>query len=429
MHRSLSRRYRSYTNPVLFGLVALILSGCSKDHNSSKPSPDIRAARQIPEANAQQVEQLVQGNAAFALDLYAELKTSAGNLFFSPYSMSTAMGMIWAGARGETETEIAQVFHFPYGQDALHQTFGELQRSLDTGIGYDLYRLDIANRLWGQTGYPWNEPFLEITRVDYGAELVEADIEPDQESVRQAINTWVSERTAAKIPELVPEGLITPLTRLVLVNAIYFKGTWVSRFDAAQTQTRTFHVSGAQSVDVPMMHQTGQFGYLFREGVSVIELPYTGQDIAMVVLLPDAADGLAALEAMLTPENLAGWLDDLSATTATAEVAVSLPRFTFRWKASLAEPLIAMGMPLVFSPEGADLTGMAPRNLYLQFFIHEAFVAVDEEGTEAAAATAGGVGEVSMPPEFTADHPFLFLIRDRVTGSVLFLGRVVNPSA
>ncbi len=400
------------------------LSGCSSDHNSAKPAPDIRAARQIPAAQAAQVEQLVQGNTAFALDLYARLKDEPGNLFFSPYSISTAMGMIWAGARGETEAEIAQVFHFPYGQDALHETFGELQGSLDKGIGYELYRLDIANRLWGQTGYPWKAPFLEITRVDYGAELVEADIEQSPESARQAVNTWVSEQTAGKIPELIEPGLITPLTRLILANAIYFKGTWVHRFDAAQTRTQPFRVSSTQSVDVPMMSQIEEFGFLWRDGVSVLELPYTGQDIAMLVLLPDALDGLPALEAALTPERLAAWTSGL----VTTKVAVSLPRFTFRWNKSLKDPLIAMGMPSVFSEGAADLTGMTDTaRLFLQFLVHEAFVAVDEEGTEAAAATAGGAGEVSMPPSFTADHPFLFLIRDRVTGSVLFIGRVADP--
>jgi serpin B len=406
-------------------LAVLAGIGCSRDHNSAKPAPDIRAAREIPEAYAQQVGELVQGNTAFALDLYGELKAQTGNLFFSPYSISTAMGMIWAGARGETEAQIAQVFHYPYGQDALHQTFGELQRSLDTGIGYDLYRLDIANRLWGQTGYPWSEPFLEITRVDYGAELVEADIQHDQETVRQAVNTWASERTAGKIPELLQPGLITPLTRLILANAIYFKGTWVSRFDTGQTRTQSFRLSSAQSVDVPMMHQTGKFGHLSRNGLSILELPYNGQDIAMVVLLPDDVDGLPALEAALTPDEIAGWLADL----ATEKVVVALPRFTFCSKGSLAGPLSAMGMPLVFSETDADLTGMATAEyLYLQFLVHEAFVAVDEEGTEAAAATAGGTGTTSAPPnDFIADHPFLFLIRDRVTGSVLFMGRVADP--
>jgi len=399
-------------------------TGCASDHNSAKPSPDIRAARQIPAAYAAQVEQLVQGNTAFALDLYAALKAEPGNLFFSPYSISTAMGMIWAGARGQTEAEIAQVFHFPFGQDALHQTFGELQGSLDTGVGFDLYRLDIANRLWGQAGYPWNAPFLEITRVEYGAELVEADIERSPEAARQAVNTWVSEQTAGKIPELLQPGTITPLTRLVLANAIYFKGTWVAQFDPSQTRTEPFHLSGTQSVGVPMMHQTDEFGFLWRDGVSVLELPYTGQDIAMLVLLPDAVDGLPALEAALTPEQLAEWLSGLT----TTKVAVTLPRFTFRWNASLKAPLIAMGMPSVFSENDADLTGMATAEyLFLQFLVHEAFVAVDEEGTEAAAATAGGVGTVSAPPQFVADHPFLFLIRDRVTGSVLFIGRVADP--
>ncbi len=407
---------------VLLGILAA--PGCSKDDNGTEPPPDIRAARQVSAAYAEQVDQLVQGNTAFALDLYDQLKDEPGNLFFSPYSISTAMGMIWAGARGETETEIAQVFHFPYGQDALHQTFGELQRSLDTGIGYDLYRLDIANQLWGQTGYPWNAPFLEITRVDYGAELAQRDIASDPEATRLAVNAWVNEKTEGKIPEVLQPGIIDDLVRLVLANAIYFKGTWVTRFDASKTRTEPFWLSSTQSVDVPIMYQTEEFPHAYRDGVSILELPYTGQDIAMVVLLPSAAGGVQALEALLTPERLAAWLDAL----ATDEIWVGLPRFTFRWKSSLKEPLSAMGMPRVFSDTDADLTGMATAEyLFLHFLVHEAFVAVDEEGTEAAAATVGGAGTTSAPPEFVADRPFLFLIRDRVTGSILFMGRVVDP--
>lgn len=411
---------------ILAGLLPTVLAatGCSSDEKSAKPLPDIRAARQVPAAYAEQVDQLVQGNTAFALDLYNHLKDQDGNLFLSPYSISTAMGMIWAGARGETEAEIAQVFHFPYGQDALHQIFGELQGSLDTGIGYDLYRLDIANRLWGQTGYPWNTPFLEATRVDYGAELVQTDIRDDPEAARLVVNAWVTERTEGKIPELLQAGIVTDLTRLILANAIYFKGTWVTRFDDAQTRTEPFWLSPTQSVDVPIMHQTGSFLFSHRDGVRILELPYTGQDIAMVVLLPDDAGGLSALETALAPQQLEAWLEGLTAT----EVGVALPRFTFRWKSSLAEPLIEMGMPRVFSEFDADLSGMATvEYLYLQFLVHEAFVAVDEEGTEAAAATAGGAGTTSVPPEFIADHPFLFMIRDRVTGSILFLGRVADP--
>ena len=418
----------SYRGSLLLGLAALLLAtlvatGCSSDDKSATPSPDIRAARQVPAAYAEQVDQLVQGNTAFALDLYNQLKDEEGNLFFSPYSISTAMGMIWAGARGETETEIAQVFHFPYGQDALHQTFGELQHSLDTGIGYDLYRLDIANRLWGQTGYPWNAPFLDITRVEYGAELVQSNIMSDPDAARLAVNTWVNETTAGKIPELLQAGTVTNLTRLILANAIYFKGKWVTRFDASKTRTEPFTLSNMQSVDVPMMSQTDEFPFAERDGVLLLEMPYTGQDIAMVLLLPFTID-LPALEAALTPENLSAWLDGL----VTMKVAVAVPRFTFRWKSSLKEPLSEMGMPRVFSETDADLTGMATAEyLYLQFLVHEAFVAVDEEGTEAAAATAGGAGTVSAPPSFVADHPFLFLIRDRVTGSILFMGRVADP--
>ncbi|MCK4303355.1 MAG: serpin family protein [Candidatus Eisenbacteria sp.] len=405
--------------------VSALLLGCSDD-KTTNPDPDIRTVRQIPEEFQDDVVLLVEGNNEFALKLYDELSSQNGNMFFSPFSISTALAMIWAGARTQTEEEIAQVLHFPFDQEQLHPIFGALQQSLDTGIGYDLYQLKIANRLWGCTGYPWLEPFLEITRSDYGAELEQLDFSANPEAARLRINQWVSEKTAGRIPDILAPGLLDPLTRLVLANAIYFKGDWVSCFDRKRTEIEPFWTTPDASVDVAMMQQTERFPLCTVPSMSILELPYVGQDLSMVILLPEQVDGLCALEAELTLQKLTSWIDALH----EQEVDVKLPRFTFSSKFNLVDHMSAMGMPSAFNPLAADLSGMATmEELYLSFLVHEAFVLVNEEGTEAAAATAGGVAGTSAPAVFVADHPFIFLIRDRVTGSILFMGRMIDPSA
>ncbi len=413
-------------------LPALGVAGCSKDDDPVSPPPDLRQARQIPAEFAQEAESLVEGNNAFAVDLYHQLSGQDGNLILSPFSASSMLAMLWAGARGETESQMQTTLRFPYSQDLLHQTFGALQRSLDTGMSASLYELRIANRLWGQNGYPWLEPFLETTRLEYDAELAEVDFEMDAGGATETINNWVNEKTAGKIPELLAPGLVNSLTRLVLTNAIYFKGDWVSQFDPEDTRDEDFRTAGGQSISVPMMRQKQEFLHGALQDAQIVELPYVGQDISMVVILPNAVDGLPALEASLTAEDLTSWLETLQET----EVDLWLPRFTFSKRTDLKPVLIAMGMTSAFDPLTADLTGMAlggqpgVNDLYVHFVVQEAFILVNEEGTEAAAATAGGVGPTSYEPAvFHADHPFLFLIRDRVTGSILFMGRVVNPAA
>lgn len=417
---------RAISTAFLPFLVLTVALGCSGQKSTAPDDePDVVAARQIPPAGRGDVEQLVQGNNAFACDLYAELRSQPGNLFISPYSISSALAMTWAGARATTEAEMSAVLHFPFEQERLHPACGALQRSLDTGLAFENYQLNIANRLWGQTGYAWLQAFLDITQEHYGAGLEELDFYHAPEACRLTINAWVAERTAQKIEELLPPRSITPTVVLVLTNAIYFKGDWLQQFDPAETRELDFSVTPARSVRVPMMGQVAEFAYGALPELSVLELPYDGEDLSMVFLLPARADGVSDLEAALTAENLAGWLAALAVT----EVTVLLPRFEFSTEFELRDPLIRLGMVTAFGP-GANFTGMRDSGgLFIDQVYHEAFIRVDEEGSEAAGATAVVIREFGSEPQFVATHPFLFLILDRVTGQVLFLGRVVDPSA
>ena len=420
----------------LASALATDLIGCSHNGSVTEP-PDVVETRRIPQELQDDVDQIVAGNTAFALDFYAQTLEGSpdlGNLVTSPYSVSTALAMTWAGARTHTESEMRTVLRFPFDQDRLHPAFGALQGSLDRGTTLGGYRLSVGNRLWGQEGYSWLEPFLRVTREHYGAELEELDFVHATEAARETINLWVDDKTVGKIPELIPEGVLSPLTTLVLTNAIYFKGNWAKPFDEEGTEPSTFYTDLGEEVEVPMMSQHGEFGYAKLDGFRILELAYEGEDLSLILLLPEERTGsgegsLAALETHLGTGPLETWLGAIE----VVEIDVWLPRFTFRSKLVLNDVLTNMGMSSAFgNAPGADLSGMdGTRSLFISKVIHEAFIQVNEEGTEAAGATAvvidrtGGGDE----PYFRADHPFLFLIWDRLTRSVLFLGRVTDPSA
>ncbi len=405
----------------LFAAAALL--SCVSD-NPSKPGDPLQT-RQLPVEYQAEASEVVAGNTAFALDLYRELGDEEGNLFFSPFSISTAFAMLHAGARTQTEAEIAQVFHFPLAQDRLHPLYRELLASIDRGIAFEGYRLNVANRLWGQEGFPFLSDYLAVTRDMYGAELQPMDFAGAPEACRGTINDWVAQKTEDRIQNLMTPGSINGMTRLVLTNAIYFKGTWLTQFDEKKTSKVPFHVTPTSTVTVDMMTVEAEFLSGQAEGVSILELPYKGKDLSMIVLLPETTDGLKALEDRLTVENLNTWLAGL----VEREQSIYFPRFETTKFFSLNGMLADMGMPSVFDPVAADLSGIdGARDLFVQTAVHKAFVKVNEEGTEAAAATGISVGETSMPMPFTADHPFLFLIRDNVTGSILFLGRVTDPT-
>jgi serine protease inhibitor len=374
------------------------------------------------------VAALVHGNTVFALGLYHQLQTVEGNLFFSPYSISTALAMTYAGARGDTATQMAQALHFHLEPEQLHAAFALLDAKLEAIAEQGHVQLRVANALWPHQDYPFLESFLALTRHYYGVQITPVNYRAP-EVARQTINAWVEECTERKIKDLIPDGVLDALTRLVLTNAIYFKGDWASQFDPSLTDDAPFWVTADEQIRRPLMHQTYGFGYAAAPGLQLLELPYAGEELSMLVLLPNAVDGLRELEEGLTPENLAEWCGRLR----QCEVRVWLPRFEITLPLRLGGVLAARGMVDAFSPPDADFSGMdGGRLLYIYAVLHKAFVAVNEEGTEAAAATAVVMRARSvahLPPEFRADHPFIFMIRERSSGSILFLGRVVRPES
>ncbi len=377
----------------------------------------------VQASNHAGLETAVQGNTEFALDLYQRLRTREGNLFFSPYSISTALAMTYAGARGETARQMAQVLRFLLDQEQLHPAFAWLEAHLAEVQKKGYVQLRVANSLWPHMGSALLDEFLTLTKRYYGVLITEVNY-GDAEGARCMINAWVEQETENRIKELIPGGMLDASTLLVLVNAIYFKGDWASQFERDLTQESPFWVTLKERVPVMMMAQQHRFRYGKFDGLQVVELPYAGEDLSMVVILPNEIDGLARLEMDLTVEKLDRWTSRLWERA----VSVFLPRFEITLPFDLTETLRAMGMVDAF--ENADFSGMAEGLLFIAAVLHKAFVKVDEEGTEAAAATAVIMtrGAPEPPPVFRADHPFLFLIRENATGSILFLGRVVNPA-
>jgi serine protease inhibitor len=370
------------------------------------------------------VKALVTGNTTFALDLYRELRGDEGNLFFSPYSISAALGMTYAGARGNTGAQMARVLHFALDQDRLHPAFASVEARLGAVQDRGDVRLRVANSLWPQEGYPLLDEFLALTERFYGVVITPLDYN-EPEVARRTINAWVEERTEGRIEGLIPPG--TLLALLVLVNAVAFKGNWARQFDEGLTRDAPFWLTAKDQVRVPLMQQLGTFGYAQVDGLHILELPYAGDDVSMVVFLPSEIDGLAALEDSLNVESLNRWMGRLRAS----EVQVYLPRFEMRCGFRLGARLKAVGMTDAFD-DSADFSGIdGTLSLYISAVLHQAYVDVNEEGTEAAAATAVVMAPKGIPlpsPTFRADHPYLFLIRERTTGSILFLGRVVIPA-
>jgi serpin B len=369
------------------------------------------------------------GNTAFALDLYRELKDTDGNMFFSPYSISTALAMTYGGARGGTAKQMAGVLYFTLPADKLHPAFQQLEAKLETAQKTGGVRLNVANSLWPQKDYPFLAEYMELVKKYYGVSITPVDYQRAAETARGMINRWVEDKTANKIKELIKPGILTALTRLVLVNAIYFKGDWASQFDAQRTQEAPFFLLSGETAQVPLMTQKRKFKYAGFESLQVLELPYSGDRLSMLVLLPKKKNGLAQLEAGLTARNLEEW----TTSPREREVEVFLPKFKMTSLFRLGKTLAAMGMGDAFDPLKANFSGMDGRLnwLYIGAVIHKAYVDVNEEGTEAAASTAV-VMRIKMskplPPEtFRADHPFIFLIRENQTNSILFIGRVVEP--
>ena len=381
----------------------------------------------IPDSD---LEALVGGNSAFAFDLYHAIGEQDGNLFYSPYSISVALAMAYAGAVGETERQMAEALRFRLPQDRLHPALNALDLELASrSTDGEGVQLNIANAIWGQSGYQFTPDFLDVLALNYGAGLRPLNFVEAPEESRQTINGWVAERTEDRIKDLIPPRRITDLTRLVLTNAIYFNAAWLSPFEEGATREGTFHLLGGEVAQTPMMTQTAGFGYFQGAGYQAIDLPYKGKEMSMTVLVPDKGN-FSDFEASLDAGSVNGILKNLR----SGRLQLTMPLFEFESQVSLKDTLAAMGMPDAFNGGAADFSGMDGRRcaedpacLRITDVFHKSFVSVDEEGTEAAAATGVMVGVTSLPPQVAIDRPFIFLIRDLETETILFVGRVVDP--
>jgi serpin B len=418
-----------HTAPLLF---AITLLGCpGPDPDQDDPN---RVARVVTNADGD-IGVMVSGHNDFSWELYAQLREEAdeGNVFFSPFSVTSALGMTLAGAQGATETEMAAALHVTGEEAAWHSALGALTRDLNGDL-HRGYTLHIANRLFGQEGYPFEADFLAICADDYGAPLEEWDFISDPEGGRQRVNAWVEEQTQDRIVDLLPEGSVNDGTRLVLANAIYFLADWATAFDPDDTGDTTFTRLDGSTVTVPMMNMNledleehgVETGWTAEAGV--LRMPYKDDEVSMVVLVPHEVDGLPDLEASLDASLWAEALGSLG----VGDAPIGLPRLEIDYKTNLIPHLQALGVEAAFDSGAADFTGIATPpedgNLYITGAFHQAFVKVDEAGTEAAAATGVVVGNDSAPMPIIADRPFLFVIQDDLTGAVLFIGRVTDPS-
>jgi serpin B len=400
---------------------------------ATAPDPGLPA----PGAPVSDLQALASGQNAFALDLYQKLRTHEGNLFFSPYSLSSALAMALAGARHDTAAEMRKALRVTLLDEALHAAYADQTRM--AGAPGKPYALSVANALWGREGFQFEGSYTTLLNKNYNAALTPLDFK-DAQGSSDRINAWVAGRTNDKIKNIVSPAVFNVDSGLILTNAIYFKGNWLDEFEKSSTRDEPFYFSGGQE-SVPLMNRKGDYRYAEDPGLQALGMPYKGKELSMVILLPKEKDGLSALEAALTKEKLDAWVSALK----EGEVIVTFPKFKLETDYGLADTLKSMGMPLAFTrcdkndPKKpcADFSGILDPEkdqLSIGAVVHKAFVEVNEEGTEAAAATAVGydVGPTSLPPPvpvFRADHPFLFLIRDDRSGAILFLGRLSKPSA
>lgn len=364
----------------------------------------------------------------FSLDLYHRLsEREEGNIFYSPYSIFSALTMTYEGARGQTAGEMESVFYLPE-KDVLRPNFGAIYNTINEPS--EEYKLGTGNALWAQKDYPFREEYIKTVEDFYGGKATNLDFAEETEKSRQTINTFIEKQTNGKIKELLAKGDIGPMTRMVLTNAIYFKGTWSVEFDKENTENREFHITPDKTVEVPMMQMSPEeemFNYTETGKLQMLELPYKGKDLSMFVLLPN--ESLEDIKANLTAENLNEWTRNMRETDLKT---IQMPKFEFDTKyKKMKRTLSDMGMPTAFTGQ-ADFSGMdGTQRLFIDKVIHQAFVSVDEEGTEAAAATAVTMKATAMidqSPSFIANKPFIFLIRENETGSILFLGRVTDPT-
>jgi len=421
---------RLYVLFIVVIIPALLLSSCE----SGKVTESKLARVSHPDVTASNVEQLVTGNTAFAFDLYQAIRSSDGNLVYSPYSISLAFAMTYGGARGETAAQMADVLHYTLPADQFHPAFNALDLGLasrpDQVAGVDekdRFQLSIANSLWGQKDWTFLPEYLDLLAVNYGAGMRLVDFKNAPESARKQINNWVSDQTKKRIKDIIPAGMLDPSTRLVLANAIYFKATWEYEFKYNSNATAPFTLLNGETVDAPHMWQAHSqtFPYASGDGWQAVALPYKGGLTDMVIIVPDTGK-FESFESALTAERY----NEIVSAMQPQQVILSMPKFTFETPLGLKDMLVEMGMQDAFDRDRADFSGMDGTHLlYVGDALHKAFIAVDEKGTEAAAATDVIMMEASLPQgiTLTVDRPFFFFIRDVPSGTILFMGRVVDP--
>ena len=427
-------------------IAAFLLAGCAPAGEAPTPTEPEKPTQPVPaeaqdlvgevsynpnpQATLDQIKALADAHNTFALDLYHQLTNQGENILYSPYSIYLALLMTYAGAAGDTASQMESALHLPYPQAEIHAVMNALNQQLNANSlvdGKPAFTLNIANQLWGQAGFDFLPDFLNTLSENYNAGLKTVDFASNPEAARQLINLWVAAQTNEKIKDLIPEGALNELTRLVISNAVYFKAAWLYPFDPADTKDGSFTLLDGTQVNVPMMHSSNTLNAYVSDEVQLVELPYEGGTYSMVVVMPKAGS-MEAFEQTLTLESLQNLLGQMQ----RASVTLSMPKFKFEAAFNLNATMQALGMKDAFDAENADFSGMdGKKDLSITSMLHKAYIDVNEEGTEAAAATAVVVGLTSAPGQsytITLDHPFLFAIRDNATGTLLFVGRMANPS-
>ncbi|MFO0722135.1 MAG: serpin family protein [Myxococcota bacterium] len=403
------------------------LAGCGV---AEPPTDRSQLSRLVPAVDAAELSAAVDANTNFAIDLHRKVVAPGRNVITSGYSITSALSMLWGGSAGTTEIALAHALGLPFAQAKMHPLLNRIESDLlsrnDTVGDFDRFELHVTNDLWAQLGFEALPSYLDLLATQYGAGVRRLDFAKKPEAARQTINDWVAAETHNRIQDLLPEGSVTPDTVLALTNAVYFKAKWQEAFDPASTQPAAFTRDDASTVQAPFMHRIGDLPSLKEDGLTAVELPYAGEELAMLVLMP--AD-LAQLEADLSAEKIAG----IVARLHLQSTAVALPKWQHALTLNLKPLLTELGAGELFDPSTANLSGIdGKRDLFVQAAVHKAFVLVDESGTEAAAATGITVGRLSAEfPELDVrfDHPFVYLLRDRRTGTVVFMGRVVDPTS
>jgi serpin B len=419
---------------LLVSVVSLLaILGCSQPVSGAEIKSN-KPRQTAPAATQNTKETLAENNSVFALALYQRVNKTAGNLFYSPYSISEALAMTYGGAKEATATQMASVLRFSLSPQNLHPAFNSIDLDLASrgqgaqGADGKGFKLNVVNAIWGQKGFKFTTEYLDLLAQNYGAGMRIVDYKNASEEARKTINQWVSDQTAAKIQDLLPQGSVTSLTRLVLTNAIYFNAAWATQFEKSQTQNAQFTMLNGTTVTVPMMRQNAKF-YKYVEGSNfkALELPYDGRQLSMYILLPQAAQFNSFDTALNSVQ-----INSIIGSMQSAAVNLTMPKFKIESELGLKKTLQELGIKNAFDPNLADFSGMdGQKDLYITDVLHKSYVTVDEVGTEAAAATGIIVGTTSMPTdikEFNMNSPFIFIIRDNPTGSILFLGKVVDPS-